>query len=174
MSGDRVMNPSRRRWLRGLMNPAAWWRGGGSVPLPGMADPPAARPVCKACSASAPGAGPPCAAVCPEDIVRVGDDGLPGLDFARSGCTFCGDCAAACPHAVLESGPQALIRASITLDRGSCLAWSSTMCRACLDSCPEDAVRFKGLLKPAIDGKSCTRCGFCVGACPVDAIGIGV
>jgi len=44
-----------------------------------------------------------------------------------------------------------------------------TMCGACVDSCPVEAIG-EGETKYAIDPALCTDCGACVDECPVEAI----
>ena len=42
-------------------------------------------------------------------------------------------------------------------------------CGACLDECPEEAIK-EGDEKYTIDAGSCTDCGTCVEVCPTEAI----
>jgi len=44
-----------------------------------------------------------------------------------------------------------------------------TMCGACVDSCPVEAIS-EGETQYTIDAALCTDCGACVGECPVEAI----
>jgi len=168
------MTLSRRDIFRGLVDPSFWQRRRGRVPLPYLRDRDASRSVCTACAVrSGVDAGPPCMAACPEGIVGLADDGAPYLHFERSGCTFCGDCAAACEPKVLDSTRSRTIAAAIELNRGACLAWSQTMCQSCADRCPDRAIVFGArLMEPVIDLERCTRCGLCVTACPTEAIAL--
>ncbi len=43
-----------------------------------------------------------CVASCDEEIILIRGDGTPMLKFAKSGCTFCEDCASACEPNVLS------------------------------------------------------------------------
>ncbi len=47
-----------------------------------------------------------------------------------------------------------------------------TMCGACVDSCPVEAIS-EGETKYEIDASLCTDCGACVDECPVEAISPG-
>ncbi|MDF7801182.1 4Fe-4S binding protein [Pontiellaceae bacterium B1224] len=47
-----------------------------------------------------------------------------------------------------------------------------TGCGACVDVCPEEAIRIGGDGKAVVDPAKCTECGLCVDACPVEAIAI--
>jgi ferredoxin len=44
-----------------------------------------------------------------------------------------------------------------------------TMCGACADECPEEAIS-EGDPKFVIDADKCTDCGSCVDVCPAEAI----
>ena len=43
-----------------------------------------------------------CATSCQEQIIIIGEDKTPKLDFSKSGCTYCDDCAAVCEANVLS------------------------------------------------------------------------
>lgn len=43
-------------------------------------------------------------------------------------------------------------------------------CRACIDSCPNDALSITDSYEVAVDLRRCDRCGGCVAVCPVQAI----
>jgi MinD superfamily P-loop ATPase len=43
-----------------------------------------------------------CATLCQEQIIIIGEDKTPRLDFSISGCTYCDDCATACEYDVLH------------------------------------------------------------------------
>jgi anaerobic sulfite reductase subunit C len=46
-----------------------------------------------------------------------------------------------------------------------------TRCNACVEVCPDDAVRLDpGADRPALDMSRCQSCGLCVGACPTGTI----
>ena len=59
----------------------------------------------------------------------------------------------------------------------SCLTQRGVLCRTRGDGCPENAIRFRpmlrGLALPEIDPAACTACGACVPICPAAAISVG-
>jgi len=114
----------------------------------------------------------PCVAICEEDIIKIGKDKIPYLVFKDDGCTFCRECADACPSDVLVLNDNSIdkVNAKFSIDTGSCLAWNDVMCSSCRDACDEDAVVFFGVFRPTIDMDRCTACGFCYGVCPVYAV----
>ena len=123
--------------------------------------------LCLECSGS-------CATACDEQIIIIGADKTPFLNLLESGCTFCDDCATACEPNVLTLEAKHNINAKITIDKGLCLSWNEVMCFSCKDPCLDDAIIFKSLFKPIIDGDKCTACGFCISRCPSEAIKVEV
>jgi len=115
--------------------------------------------------------GGECASLCQEQIIIIAEDKTRYLDLSKRGCTYCDECAKACPSGVLLVKNRALIEAKIVINKQKCLSWEGVMCFSCKDPCMEDAIDFKAMFMPEINEK-CTRCGFCVGRCPADAIGI--
>lgn len=111
-----------------------------------------------------------CATLCQEQIIIIGDDKTPKLDFSKSGCTYCDDCATACEFGVLNIEDKKMIDAKVSINQGTCLSWSGVMCFSCKDPCLEDAIEFKALFMPTIDESKCTACGFCISRCPTFAI----
>lgn len=116
-----------------------------------------------------------CKDSCPENIIVIGDDGYPFINFEHSGCSFCGDCLEACEDGALsrtgtEAGPWAL-KAEIS---SGCIALQGVDCRSCGDSCDAEAIAFRHQLGavsiPHLDQSLCTGCGFCISTCPVEAI----
>ena len=123
---------------------------------------------CVACDA-------PCVTKCGENIIFLDEGHTPVIDFSKGGCTYCGECITACPHAVLVSGetpPNMDIK--IEINPLKCLAWNRTICSFCKDPCQDKAILFLGLLRPEIEAEKCTQCGFCVGVCPTQAVEIHV
>ncbi len=116
----------------------------------------------------------PCVAICEEEIIKLDGEKIPFLSFEKSGCTFCDECATACPQEVLilQEKQKKEIDAKIEIDTSSCLAWNSVVCCSCGDICPERAIDFFGIFRPTIDMVKCTGCGFCYGVCPPYAIKI--
>ena len=118
-----------------------------------------------------------CIDKCPEKIIVKGDGGFPVINFDLGGCTFCQECVVTCNEGALstsntEHPPWNLIADFST----ECISLYGVTCRACADSCEEEAISFRhqvgGISHPEIDTKSCTGCGYCVVTCPVKAIKI--
>lgn len=112
-----------------------------------------------------------CAKACEENIIVIQDDKTPKIVFGNSGCTYCDECALACPEGVLKVENMTNILATIFIDTSLCLAWNNTMCFSCKDPCLDDAIIFQGIYKPSIN-EDCTSCGFCIAKCPTNAISI--
>ncbi len=112
----------------------------------------------------------PCVKACEEEIIGLDEGNIPYLLFSKSGCTFCEECARACPHGVLHVENPAKIKAHFSIDVGGCLAWNSTICNSCADVCNEKAIEFFGMFRPQIAKDKCTSCGFCYGVCPTKAV----
>jgi len=113
-----------------------------------------------------------CATSCQEQIIIISEDKTPRLDFSKSGCTYCDDCAVACTPNVLTVENKSVIDATIEIDQTSCMSWDGVMCFSCKDPCLEDAIEFKAMFMPTIDQEKCTSCGFCISRCPSYAIGV--
>ena len=127
-----------------------------------------------------------CISLCPEKILFRGDGGYPEVDFKRGECTFCAKCADACkagafhcfksdtPHDICAD-PNKAWNLDVTIN-SNCLSINAVVCRACGDSCYEQAIRFKlqvgGVSIPIIDDDSCTGCGECLSICPKNAVSI--
>lgn len=114
-----------------------------------------------------------CVTSCDEEIIVIQEDGTPGLDFSRSGCTFCEDCASVCEPGVLslENGHTAEhLNATFRISTQGCVAHHGVICFSCKEPCIDDAILFNGMFNPVIDRDKCTGCGFCVGRCPTHAI----
>lgn len=138
-------------------------------PFPPWLERVAAGGRCRECSA-------PCAAACPEKIVRIHEPehanaGQPYLDLRNAGCTFCGDCARACPVQPLRE-PAKPVLGIARIHQQTCLPWQRINCYACRGICPENALSFDSLARPEIKAAACTGCGQCVGRCPVNAISV--
>ncbi len=113
----------------------------------------------------------PCIVSCEENIIYLKDH-KPSLEFQSGGCTYCDDCAVACPSGVLDIKYKKYIKASFKIDTIKCMSWQGTMCFSCKDPCLDGAIVFDGLFKPTINDSLCTSCGFCVKPCPTIAIEI--
>ena len=153
---------SRAAFLRGRIN-------GDDAALrpPWAVAEPAFVELCTRCDA--------CMEACPEKIIRRGRSGFPEISFRHGECSFCGDCAGACPTPALtqqEGRPWALT-AQIT---AGCLAAKGVVCRVCEEQCEPRAIHFTlaagGRATPEIDAQTCTGCGGCMAPCPSQAIEI--
>ena len=115
-----------------------------------------------------------CTTVCEENIILIGEDGTPSLNFANSGCTYCDECAEACQLDVLKIENKKNINAKFSIDLLKCMSWNKTMCFSCKDPCLDDAIKFLGMFRPEIKTDLCTSCGFCIKVCPTDAISLEI
>uniref|UniRef100_UPI003F634573 ferredoxin-type protein NapF n=1 Tax=Thiomicrolovo subterrani TaxID=3131934 RepID=UPI003F634573 len=110
-----------------------------------------------------------CSNACEENIIIIGKDRTPHLDFSKGGCTYCGACLEACSPGVL-SHTEEPIHAAVRINPLKCVSWQGVMCFSCKEPCLDNAIDFKGLYKPDINASRCTSCGFCIGRCPSEAI----
>ena len=114
-----------------------------------------------------------CVASCDEQIIVIQEDGTPRLDFTKSGCTFCEDCASVCEPNVLNlehTHTSEQLNATFRISTEGCVAHHGVICFYCKEPCIDDAILFNGLFNPVIDMDRCTGCGFCLGRCPTQAI----
>ena len=122
---------------------------------------------CIACESKA------CVASCDEKIILLREDGTPTLDFSKSGCTFCEECANVCEPNVLNlenTHTSEQLNAVFQISTEACVAHHGVICFSCKEPCIDDAILFNGLFNPVIDDDKCTSCGFCLARCPADAI----
>lgn len=119
-----------------------------------------------------------CIRACPEKILGV-LRGLPVVNFDKGECTFCAACVDTCrPGALTRAGESEGARPwTLRAEVGErCLAYQNVLCRTCLESCGERAIRFEprlgGAALPEIIVAACTGCGACFAPCPVHAITI--
>jgi len=111
-----------------------------------------------------------CLNACNENIIQIVDE-KPVLNFEKSGCTFCDECALACKEGVLSVPfKREKINAEMIINPQKCIAWNQTICFSCQDACEEFAIIYKGMFNPVIDLEKCTGCGFCISVCPTDAV----
>ncbi len=111
-----------------------------------------------------------CKTHCEEEIIVIKADGTPTLNFHKSGCTFCQECAKVCKYGVLSLDNSQKINAIFEINFKSCLAHNNTICFSCKEPCLDDAILFNGMFNPIIDNDKCTSCGFCLSRCPTNAI----
>ena len=113
-----------------------------------------------------------CATSCQEQVIIIGEDKTPRLDFSKSGCTYCDDCAVVCEANVLTLEAKKLIDVDVVIGQNACMSWEGVMCFSCKDPCLEDAIEFKAMFMPTINSEKCTACGFCISRCPSYAINL--
>ena len=138
--------------------------------------PPWHQQVMEYCSDACSQCGQECVASCSQDIISLHPDGhayagRPWLDFSVTGCTFCGDCAEACPSIESDEKESARI-GTIQLAKASCLAWNNVFCMSCIGKCDVRALQLDERRRLMLDDSLCTACGMCIHACPVAALGI--
>jgi ferredoxin-type protein NapF len=115
-----------------------------------------------------------CVDACSEKIIVIEDE-KPIIKFTNRGCTFCDDCAVACPKDVLKiENKKEKLNCELIINPKKCMAWNQTICFACQDVCVDRAIDFYGMFNPIINEEKCTSCGFCVGVCPSDAIEVHI
>jgi len=113
-----------------------------------------------------------CEASCDEQIIVIEDDS-PIISFAKSGCTFCEECANSCDNGVLDLeniSTSDRLNAKFVISTKSCIAHNGVVCFSCKEPCIDNAILFNGLFNPVIDDNLCTACGFCIARCPTEAI----
>ena len=119
-----------------------------------------------------------CGEICPRGVIFYHSAesylaaGTPYLDFRDDYCDYCGECVKVCPSGALsfELGLKELGKAVIR--KGACVAYSGTLCRDCVDSCPESAITLESSKYPKFDRERCNGCGACIPVCKGDAIDI--
>ena len=115
-----------------------------------------------------------CVDACNEKIIHIENE-IPVIKFRINGCTFCDECASACPNGVLKiENKKNKINAEMIINPSKCIAWNKTVCFSCQDICEENAIIYKGMFNPVIDLEKCTSCGFCISVCPTFAIDLQV
>jgi ferredoxin-type protein NapF len=114
-----------------------------------------------------------CIASCDEKIIVLLEDGTPTLNFTKSGCTFCDECAISCEANVLSlenKHTSEMLNATFQISTQGCVAHNGVICFSCKEPCIDDAILFNGMFNPIIDMDKCTACGFCLSRCPTVAI----
>jgi ferredoxin len=81
-------------------------------------------------------------------------------DYRIHLCDQCGECAAACPEGAIAEDDREVFR----IDADTC-----TGCMICLTACPYGVIAENR--RTSVPGK-CTLCGACVDVCPRDALEI--
>lgn len=114
-----------------------------------------------------------CIEKCDSNIIIKGDGGFPQVDFSRGECTFCYQCANACPEPLFNAQHESPWNAKATIS-SRCLASNKIECRSCGDMCESMAIKFRlrsgDVALPKIELEDCSGCGACVAVCPGTAI----
>ncbi len=117
-----------------------------------------------------------CVAACETNIIVNGDGGFPTVDFSKGECTFCYQCAQACPEPIFLQQTESPWQAKARINQ-NCLAEKNVECRSCSEMCDTMAIQFKLQLnkvaQPVINWDDCSGCGACVSVCPTAAIHVG-
>ena len=113
-----------------------------------------------------------CAAVCPQDAIRV-ENGVAMVNRKR--CVGCGLCAKACPRGLIELVPvskRVIVQCS-NKDRGPTVKAVCSAgcigCMLCTRQCEYDAIHVNANLAQVSYDK-CVQCGKCAEKCPVKVI----
>ena len=114
-----------------------------------------------------------CAASCPFDAIKIGDNHLPIVDEEK--CVACGKCVLACPKQLIElvDKEQKVHVKCNSPEKGAetrkvckvgCIG-----CQLCKKVCAYDAIIIENNLA-RIDYEKCVGCGACVAKCPQHTI----
>lgn len=156
-----AVNHSRRSLFRGKRNVELPLRPPWSLYESAFTD------VCERCDK--------CVEVCEEGILVRGDAGFPVVDFSKGECTFCGDCASACPSQAIN--PKEVTEPwqyNVAIE-SACLSKQGIVCQSCKDVCDPRAIKLvwdSAIPVPQIEQEDCTACGACVSVCPSNAISV--
>ncbi len=118
-----------------------------------------------------------CARACPFDAMRMGEDGLPRVNYRN--CTGCGLCVAACPQKILSRVPKertgAITLCSNRNDKKARVAKDCKVgcikCGKCERVCPLSCIEVTDGI-PLVDYARCDSCGECVKNCPTKALAL--
>jgi Na+-translocating ferredoxin:NAD+ oxidoreductase RNF subunit RnfB len=114
-----------------------------------------------------------CAAVCPFDAIKMGQDGLPQINPEK--CTACFQCENACPKKIIKILPtkNAVLVKCASKDKAPDTKKACQVgcigCKACEKVCPFNAITVTNNLS-SIAIEKCKVCGLCVAQCPTNAI----
>ena len=120
-----------------------------------------------------------CVAACPAEIIRIGDDSFPRLNYTNGYCQYnCTECADVCPADALliRHGMKQRTRIGLSvLYIGRCVVLTNgEACGACAEVCAPRALTMEPLepgstlTKPVLDEEYCIGCGGCLHVCPAE------
>ena len=123
--------------------------------------------LCRHCDA-------PCETACGPGIIKRHPDGhllvgLPYLSFEETGCTFCSECASACPME-LEVNQMPVKLGQVQLNKNTCLSWNGVFCISCRGHCEHAALTLDKRMRMQLDQDTCTGCGRCLVVCPNESL----
>jgi len=116
---------------------------------------------------------------CSENILIPGSGGFPTPSFIDSECTFCGDCAIACPTGALNYDEEITPWQQAPIVNSQCLTQKGVVCRSCSEACEPEAITFnwgttpgvtRGVATPFVNNDLCSGCGACISICPNEAL----
>lgn len=96
-----------------------------------------------------------------EDATRITD-----VEVDEKLCFFCRQCAAACPFNLIDVKKPFEGMVEINVER------CPEGCMACVDACPDDALRLDEDGRPEVDQEFCILCSACEEVCPEDAVNV--
>lgn len=130
-----------------------------------------------------------CIEACPTQILRPAAAhchvaaGTPYLIAREKPCDLCQghpemQCIATCPTPALRPVTRRRdVRMGVAqLDRKTCLAWNSVVCKACWHACPfpNEAIRFDQRGRPVVQPEACVGCGLCEHVCLTEIPAIAI
>ena len=138
-----------------------------TVRLPWLRDPEGFVELCTQCGK--------CQSACETGIITRGDGGFPQIDFSINECTFCYQCATACPESLFLEQQSDPWHAKADINE-HCLAKRNIECRTCGEMCDSMAIVFKPeigkVAQPNLKLNECNGCGACVSVCPTTSINV--
>lgn len=111
-----------------------------------------------------------CQEACPVEaiLVKTQTDGgatrITNVDVDEKLCLFCKQCEVACPFNLIKV--EKPFDGVVEIDVERC----PKGCMACVDACPDDALRIDDGGRPEVDQEFCILCSACEKVCPEDAI----
>ena len=111
-----------------------------------------------------------CREACPVEAIIVetqteeGATRITNVDVDERLCFYCKQCETACPFNLIKVERPFWGRVEIDIER------CPDNCMACVDACPDDALRLDDGGRPEVNQEFCILCSVCEKVCPEDAI----